>query len=171
MKRAKHITRATIAVHHLPYLVNGDNPATDRELKKLDRLLNDAIVFEEYEGGHKTIIVNYLGDIDSAKYLGIDDINEVYTEVVDVELIQLVEAEPTGCHTVTNSIGYLIETHKSGDYARLLLPRETVNGDFWEVTGWLDIDHVEYEYHDEFIAVIDPDGYHVPYNLVSNINQ
>jgi hypothetical protein len=39
-----------------------------------------------------------------------------------------------------------------------------------DVTDWLDIEHIFDEDENEFVPVIDPDGFNVPLNLVIRAN-
>lgn len=167
MKRARHITELTTFVDYLPYLINGDRDTiTDQEQENLDEIMKEALHFDEEDGGHKSVIVSYDED---KKWFGHDDISGMQGQVIDLELIQLVDTEPTGSHTVSNTVGYLVEIYKAGDAARLLIPQDKAGDEHWIVTEWLEIGYIEDQDEPEgdLKAVIDPEGWNVPMELVS----
>jgi len=82
------------------------------------------------------------------------------------------EFTPHGYYTVSNSGGYEIELHVSGDAARL----RSFNGGQPVVTDWLEIEHVQIDDVDdegdqESIPVIDPNGYNIPLNMVMRMHR
>jgi hypothetical protein len=60
--------------------------------------------------------------------------------------------EPHGYYTVSNSHGYEIMLSDDGDMAKVK------DGDM--ISDWLEIEYIDEE------SVIDPEGYHIPMNLV-----
>lgn len=80
---------------------------------------------------------------------------------------------PHGTYTVSNCIGYEVEIANSGDAARLRHYDPITEEP--EITEWLSIEFtfneewVDSEDDDEFIAVIDPEGYQIPLNQVMRI--
>lgn len=75
---------------------------------------------------------------------------------------------PHGTYTISNTMGYEVEISDDGEHARL---RDPETG---EIVEWLPIEYVYdediSEDEDDFIPVIDPDGYDIPLNLVMRIN-
>jgi hypothetical protein len=69
-----------------------------------------------------------------------------------------------GHYTVSNNGGYEIMLNGSGDAARV---RDAFGSDNPETSDWLEIEYVTNEDEDDFIPVIDPNGYNIPLNHVS----
>ena len=66
-----------------------------------------------------------------------------------------------GYYTYSNCCGYGVILSDSGDEAKLVM-----NNEDYDVTDWLNIEHIFDEDENEFIPVIDPDGFNIPLNLV-----
>jgi hypothetical protein len=71
-----------------------------------------------------------------------------------------------GYYTKSNSCGYGVILSDCGEAAKLVMDLEG-----WDVTDWLDIEYVidEDGDEDEFVPVIDPEGFNVPLNLVMRV--
>jgi hypothetical protein len=73
-----------------------------------------------------------------------------------------------GYYTYSNSCGYGVILSDCGEAAKLV--DFDTNGDIYAITDWLDIEHVFDEDENEYLPVIDPDGFDVPLNLVMRVN-
>lgn len=68
-----------------------------------------------------------------------------------------------GYYTYSNSCGYGVILSDCGEAAKLA----SMDGEeIYAITDWLDIEYVFGEDDDEYLPVIDPDGFNVPLNLV-----
>jgi len=66
-----------------------------------------------------------------------------------------------GYYTKSNCCGYGVILSDCGTQAKLVM-----NVEDCDVTDWLDIEHIFDEDENEFVPVIDPNGFNVPLNLV-----
>ena len=66
-----------------------------------------------------------------------------------------------GYYTYSNGCGYGVILSDCGTQAKLVM-----NVEDCDVTDWLDIEYIFDEDENEFVPVIDPDGFDVPLNLV-----
>ena len=66
-----------------------------------------------------------------------------------------------GYYTKSNSCGYGVIISDCGEAAKLIM-----NDEDYTTTDWLNIEYILDEEEDEFIPVIDPNGYNIPLNLV-----
>jgi hypothetical protein len=73
-----------------------------------------------------------------------------------------------GYYTYSNCYRYGVILSDCGEAAKLV--DFDTNGDIYAITDWLDIEHVFDEDENEFVPVIDPDGFDVPLNLVMRAN-
>jgi hypothetical protein len=74
---------------------------------------------------------------------------------------------PHGTYTLGNSGGYEIMISDSGDAAKV---RDAYGSDNPETSDWLEIEYVPNE-DGEMEAVIDPNGYNIPLNMVMRTNR
>ena len=83
-------------------------------------------------------------------------------------MIETDNFEVHGTYCISNSGGYEIMLHRSGDSAKV---RDSFGSDNPETSDWLPIEYVTIEGTEESEAVIDPEGYNIPLNMVMRSNR
>jgi|SaaInlV_125m_DNA_1040241.scaffolds.fasta_scaffold00913_3 hypothetical protein len=98
------------------------------------------------------------------KFQEADGMFEKCFELAIEEYERYQEFTAEGYYTIANAGGYEVELNKDGSSARLKDSYGTENP---QITDWLTVKNLEHPDMDfEVIPTIDPEGYHIPLNLV-----
>jgi hypothetical protein len=73
-----------------------------------------------------------------------------------------------GTYTVSNTGGYEVMLSDSGDMAKV---RDAFGSDNPKTSEWLEIEYIDNEETGEQDAVIDPNGYNIPLDMVMKVNE
>ena len=114
----------------------------------------------------------YIFDLKNSKDLeikkfqeNIENFNECLDFAID-EYEKHKSFKAHGGYTISNTGGYEIEISECGESARV---KDAYGNDNPTISDWLEIEHIideDSDNEEDYIAVIDPDGYNIPLNMV-----